>query len=27
LVPAPFAPEELTYLRSITVREAWNSLW
>ena len=27
LVPAPFAPEELTYLRRITVREAWNSLW
>jgi len=27
LVPAPFAPEELTYLRNITVREAWRSLW
>ena len=27
LVPAPFAPEELTYLRTITAREAWHSLW
>ncbi|HEX6814088.1 MAG TPA: complex I NDUFA9 subunit family protein [Gemmatimonadaceae bacterium] len=27
LVPAPFAPEELTYLQNITAREAWNSLW
>jgi len=27
LVPVPFAPEELTYLRAITAREAWQSLW
>lgn len=27
LVPVPFAPEELTYLRTITAREAWRSLW
>ncbi|HKV52109.1 MAG TPA: complex I NDUFA9 subunit family protein [Gemmatimonadaceae bacterium] len=27
VVPVPFAPEELTYLRNITVREAWRSLW
>lgn len=25
--PTPFAPEELTYLESITVAEAWRSLW
>lgn len=27
LVPVPFAPEELTYLRAITAREAWQALW
>ena len=27
LVPIPFAPEELTYLRGITAREAWNAMW
>lgn len=27
LVPAPFAAEELTYLRTITARDAWHSLW
>lgn len=27
LAPTPFAPEELTYLRSITASEAWHSLW
>lgn len=27
LVPAPFAPEELTYLRNITAREAWHAMW
>ncbi len=27
LVPAPFAPEELMYLRKITAREAWRSMW
>lgn len=27
LVPVPFAPEELTYLREITAREAWKAMW
>jgi NADH dehydrogenase len=27
LVPVPFAPEELTYLRNITARDAWNAMW
>jgi uncharacterized protein YbjT (DUF2867 family) len=27
MVPAPFAPEELRYLRKITLQQAWKAMW